>query len=57
MSPIAVAMIKEEVLMTLQKPMDENLSLESKLLLWQTEDHDESIAAFTQKRKPVFKGR
>jgi enoyl-CoA hydratase len=57
MSPIAVAMIKEEVLMTYQKPLDESLSLERKLLLWQTEDHDEGIAAFTEKRKPLFKGR
>lgn len=57
MSPIAVAMIKEEVLMTYQKPLDESLSLERKLLLWQTEDHDEGIAAFVEKRKPRFKGR
>ncbi|MEC5292808.1 MULTISPECIES: enoyl-CoA hydratase-related protein [unclassified Aurantimonas] len=57
MSPIAVGMIKEEVLMTYQKPLDESLSLERKLLLWQTEDHDEGIMAFTEKRKPVFRGR
>lgn len=57
MSPIAVAMIKEEILMTWQKPMDESLSLERKLLLWQTEDHDEGIAAFIEKRPPSFTGR
>ena len=57
MSPIAVTMIKEEVLMTWQKPLDESLSIERKLLLWQTEDHDEGIAAFAEKRKPLFKGR
>lgn len=57
MSPIAIGMIKEEVLMTYGKPLDESLSLERKLLLWQTEDHDEGIAAFTEKRKPVYKGR
>ncbi len=57
MSPIAVAMIKQEVLMSFEKPLDESLSLERKLLLWQSEDHDEGIAAFKQKRKPVYKGR
>lgn len=56
-SPIATTMIKEEVLMTYQKPLDESLSLERKLLLWQTEDHDEGIAAFLEKRPPDFKGR
>lgn len=54
MSPVAVAMIKQEVLMAYQKPLDESLSLERKLLLWQTPDHDEGIAAFIEKRKPVF---
>ncbi len=57
MSPIAIEMIKQEVLMTDSRPLDESLSLERKLLLWQTEDHDEGIAAFMEKRKPVFKGR
>ena len=54
MSPAAVGMIKQEVLMTYQKPLEESLSLERKLLLWQTGDHDEGIAAFIEKRKPVF---
>lgn len=53
-SPVAVAMIKQEVLMTYSKPLDESLSLERKLLLWQTRDHDEGIAAFVEKRKPDF---
>lgn len=57
MSPIAIEMIKQEVLMTYSKPLDESLSLERKLLLWQTQDHDEGIAAFIEKRKPVFTGR
>ena len=57
MSPIATQMIKAEILMTYEKPLDEGLSLERKLLLWQTEDHDEGIAAFVEKRKPEFKGR
>ena len=57
MSPIAAQMIKAEILMTYEKPLDEGLSLERKLLLWQTEDHDEGIAAFVKKRKPRFTGR
>ncbi len=57
MSPIAEAMIKEEVLMAFQKPLDESLSLERKLLLWQTKDHEEGIRAFKEKRAPNYKGR
>lgn len=40
-----------------QKPLDESLSLERKLLLWQTQDHVEGIAAFMEKRPPVARGR
>jgi enoyl-CoA hydratase len=57
MSPVAVGMVKQEVLMTYQKSLDESLSLERKLLLWQTADHDEGVAAFIEKRKPLFSGR
>lgn len=56
-SPIATQMIKEEIRMNDKMPMDESLSLERKLLLWQTEDHDEGIAAFIEKREPRFTGR
>jgi enoyl-CoA hydratase len=56
MSPIAVRMIKEEVAMADHMPLDESLSLERKLLLWQTRDHDEGIRAFVEKRKPRFTG-
>jgi enoyl-CoA hydratase len=56
-SPIACQMAKAEILMSFEKPLDESLSLERKLLLWQTEDHDEGIAAFVEKRRPNFKGR
>ncbi len=56
-SPIALQMAKAEVLAAFEKPLDESLSLERKMLLWQTEDHGEGIAAFVEKRKPEYKGR
>ena len=56
-SPIAVRMAKAEVLMAFEKPLDESLSMERQMLLWQTEDHDEGIAAFIEKRKPRYTGR
>ncbi len=51
------AMAKAEVLAAFEKPLDESLSLERQMLLWQTEDHDEGIAAFMEKRKPKYQGR
>ena len=57
MSPLATQMIKAEILMSFERPLDESLSLERKLLLWQSEDHDEGIAAFLEKRAPRFTGR
>ena len=56
-SPIALEMAKADVLMSFSKPLDESLSLERQMLLWQTEDHDEGIAAFIEKRKPRYTGR
>jgi len=56
-SPIALEMSKAEVLMSFSKPLDESLSLERQMLLWQTEDHDEGIASFIEKRKPKYTGR
>ena len=56
-SPVALEMAKAEIIMSFSKPLDESLSLERKMLLWQTDDHDEGIAAFVEKRKPKYKGR
>jgi enoyl-CoA hydratase len=56
-SPLAVRLAKEEVLMAFAKPLDESLSLERKLLLFQSDDRDEGVRAFIEKRAPRFTGR
>ena len=43
-------MIKEEIKMNDTHPLNESLSLERKLLLWQTSDHNEGIKSFIEKR-------
>ena len=45
-SPKAAKMIKEEIKMNDFFPLNESLSLERKLLLWQSSDHDEGINSF-----------
>ena len=45
-SPKAAKMIKEEIKMNDILPLNESLSLERKLLLWQSSDHDEGIKSF-----------
>src|SRR5262249_1222951 len=45
-SPLAARMAKEEVLMSFAKPLDESLSLERKMLLFQSEDRREGVRAF-----------
>jgi 1,4-dihydroxy-2-naphthoyl-CoA synthase len=47
-------MIKEEVKMNDIFPLNESLSLERKLLLWQSKDHDEGINSFIEKREPHY---
>lgn len=53
-SPKAAKMIKEEIKMNDTYPLNESLSLERKLLLWQTSDHNEGIKSFIEKREPVY---
>ena len=53
-SPKAAKMIKEEIKMNDFFPLNESLSLERKLLLWQSSDHDEGINSFIEKRDPVY---
>lgn len=43
--------------MAFQKPLDVSQSLERKMILWQSRDHDEGIAAFLEKRTPRYEGR
>ena len=53
-SPKAAKMIKEEVKMNDLFPLNESLSLERKLLLWQSKDHDEGVKSFIEKRDPNY---
>ena len=56
-SPLAARMAKEEVKMAFEKPLDESLSLERKMLLFQSEDRREGVRAFVEKRAPRWMGR
>jgi enoyl-CoA hydratase len=56
-SPLAARMAKEEVKMSFEKPLDESLSLERKMLLFQSEDRREGVRAFVETRAPRWMGR
>jgi enoyl-CoA hydratase len=58
-SPIALRMAKEAVKTASRSPLDEGLRREIDLfaLCFSSEDKDEGVKAFLEKRKPEFKGR
>ena len=58
-SPIALQAAKESILAASRMPLDEGLKFERAWfgLLFSTEDKDEGVGAFLDKREPDFKGR
>lgn len=58
-SPVALRMAKEAVKTASRANLDEGLRREVDLfaLCFSSEDKDEGVSAFLEKRKPVFKGR
>src|SRR5918912_2123704 len=58
-SPIALRMAKEAVKLASRSNLDEGLRREVDLfaLCFSSEDKDEGVRAFLEKRKPVFKGK
>ncbi|PSR34956.1 MAG: enoyl-CoA hydratase [Sulfobacillus benefaciens] len=59
MPQVAVRLAKESVLTAMDTPLEEGLKHERKLfsLLFATEDQQEGMAAFLEKRSPQFRGR
>jgi enoyl-CoA hydratase/carnithine racemase len=57
--PLAIEQAKEAVLRGMDASLETGLALETKAiqLLFSSEDQKEGMAAFIEKRKPVFKGR
>ena len=55
----AISLIKRSVMEGVEMPLDAGLALERELQnrLFITEDAKEGLSAFTEKRKPAFKGR
>lgn len=58
-SPLAIRLAKEAVLKAYDSPLSEGLEFERKnfYLLFATEDQKEGMAAFVEKRAPIFQGK
>ena len=58
-SPLALEMAKQSVLKTFETSLSDGLDFERRsfTILAASEDRKEGIAAFLEKRKPIFKGR
>jgi enoyl-CoA hydratase/carnithine racemase len=58
-SPVALRLAKEAVKLASRSNLDEGLRREVDLfaLVFSSEDKDEGVKAFLEKRKPEFKGR
>ncbi len=58
-APIAVRLAKEAVLRSMDTTLEVGLEYERRLsaIVFRTEDREEGVRAFLEKRKPVFRGR
>jgi enoyl-CoA hydratase/carnithine racemase len=57
--PITIRLIKHAIYQGLENSLETQLDMEAygDNMLYLTEDHQEGVRAFLEKREPVFKGR